>query len=331
MLAVAGCSAPATTAHPTAAAGVHAVSPVPSGRLLFRRYTDAEQTTGALFVSDTDGSQERRIVAPVTGLAIQNQNWSKDGTRIVFSRGTEGGKAEVHQIFTAASDGSGLHALTAGRPASGAVVPGFDDSPAFSPDGSTIAFVHAGGMVKNDELEHSDVYLMRSDGTEVRPVTHFAAYSGDCGGVAWSPDGKQLVAVRSDAATLRSALFVMDADGSHTRQLTPWKLGAGGLPDWSARGDVIVFRVADEDSGVGNFFSIRADGTGLRQLTHFTNRRIGHKIAFSPDGSWVAFAAADKDGVQDMYVAKADGSGLRLVKHTPFKEENGPAWAPVSH
>ena len=329
VLTITGCSTPAAVAHPTSTAAVQSASPVPPGQLLFRRYTDADQTTAALFVSDTDGTHERQIVPPTPGRAQQGQNWSDDGTKVVFTSRTTGDGAEAYQLFTSAADGSGLRALTPGRPAHGTTVPGFDDDPAFSPDGSTIAYVHSGGVIKNDELEHSDLFLMRADGSGAHSITHYAAYSGDSGGPAWSPDGKQLVVARFDAVGNRTALFVLDADGSHSRQLTDWKVGANGLLDWSSQGDLIAFRVADEESGVGNFFAIRADGTGLRQITHFTGRKVGHKIAFSPDGTWVTFAAADKDGVNDIYVSKVDGSSLHLVKHTPL-EENGPAWAPAN-
>jgi Tol biopolymer transport system component len=182
--------------------------------------------------------------------------------------------------------------------------------------------------VKNDELEHLDVFLMRADGSGVRAITHAAAYSGDSGGIAWSPDGRRLVVARFDAVGARTALFVMNADGSHSRRLTDWKLGAAGIPDWSARGDLIVFRVAPEETGIGNFFAIKADGTGLRQVTRFTGWAVGHKIAFSTDGVWVTFAA-HKEGTNDIYVCRIDGSGLHRVARTPL-EENGPAWGPAT-
>ena len=329
IMGLAGCSAPATAHNPQRTAiAARSAAPAPPGRLLFRRYTDAAQTTSALFISDTDGTHERQIVAAPPGTAQQNQIWSPDGRSIVYENIAMSGDSESHQLMTSAADGSGVHPLTPGRPSHGSTVPGFDGDPAFSPDGRTIAYVHSSGTVKNNELEHSDVYLMRSNGSAVRPITHYAAYSGDSGGIAWSPDGKRLVVGRYDAVGSRTALFVMNTDGANSRQLTPWDVGASGLPDWSANGDLIVFRVAPEETGIGNFFAVHSDGSGLHQITHFANRKIGHKVAFSPDGTWVTFAAADSNGVNDMYIMRTDGTGLRLVKHTPL-EENGAAWAPA--
>jgi Tol biopolymer transport system component len=106
-------------------------------------------------------------------------------------------------------------------------------------------------------------------------VTKSAAYAGDAGGVAWSPDGKRLVYARSNASASKPAggraLFIIDLDGSHERQLTPWSAGADGTPDWSST-NLIVFRaVADEESANGNFFTVHPDGTALTQITHFTD------------------------------------------------------------
>jgi TolB protein len=326
-----GCAPSATAGRstPTPSASPRAVRvtdpPVPGGRLLFRRFLDAAQTQGALFVCDSDGSHERRIVPPAADVAYEDLNWSRDGSRFVFTRVTSSGGNEAHRIFSAKSDGTSVHALTAGKPAHGASVPGFDGSPVFSPDGSRIAYVHSSGLVEHDELEHSDVYVMRADGSDAKPITRFAPYSGDSGGIAWSPDGKHLVAVRSDAVAGTTALFVMEPDGSHTRRLTKPSLGAGGQTDWTARGDLIAFRVADEDSGIGNFFVIRSDGGGLRQVTHLTETKVSHKVAFSPDGTWITFAVADSRGSNDLAVAAVSDGRVRIVKHTAL-EESGPSW-----
>ena len=323
--AVSGCSSP-VAAHPAASVAAHrTAAAVPLGRLLFRRYSDATQISGALLVSSTDGSEERQIVAPKAGVAIQDQNWSSDGSRIVFTEVSGGDASEAHRLFTVHADGSGLRALTPGRPADGTSVPGFDDSAAFSPDGSLIAYVHAEGTVANDELQHSDVYVMHADGSGARRITHYAAYSGDSGGIAWSPDGRRLVVGRSTPAGT-SALYVMGVDGSGSRRLTPTALGAGGSPDWTAHGDLIAFRVAAEDTGVGDFYTVRSDGSHLRQVTHLGGKKISHKIAFSPDGTWLAFAMSDPGSANDMVVAALADGRPHVVKHTAV-EENGPAWA----
>ena len=91
---------------------------------------------------------------------------------------------------------------------------------------------------------------------------------------AWSPDGNQLVFEVQNLGTAeppnRHALFIVDADGSGLRQLTPWSLNAGDDPDWSPDGKLILFRtVSASNRHHGNLHTIRPDGTGLRMLTNY--------------------------------------------------------------
>jgi Tol biopolymer transport system component len=64
-----------------------------------------------------------------------------------------------------------------------------ESAPAWSPDGSYLAFVAC------RECTTSDLYVMNADGSGVTRVTEDAALDG---GSAWSPDGKTL-AYHSDA------------------------------------------------------------------------------------------------------------------------------------
>ena len=69
---------------------------------------------------------------------------------------------------------------------------------------------------------------------------------------AWSPDGTKLVFVRYRAQAQprprgRVAMFLINANGSGERQLTPWALRAGDHPDWSpSDGERILFAQSSE-------------------------------------------------------------------------------------
>ncbi len=319
-----------------------ASGPPPPGRIAFRRYLDAAETSGALFTSATDGSGEQQITDPPASAVDDFPDWSPDGTRLLFTRYADlGTDHESHRLFTVSSDGTGLTPLSPDVAAHGDVVDGFDDNGVFSPDGTRIAFIYAHGQVAeggthgipvgSDQLEFSSVVVMDVDGGNRNEVTHDAAYSGDSGGVAWSPDGKQLVYSRWNSAAANPpkgrALFIVDIDGRNQRQLTPWDIGASGTPDWSAATDLIIFRkVADEESGVGNFFTIRPDGTTLTQITDFTDTVISHKVGFSSDGLWVVFAKTATNGRNDVFIAKGDGSGVRSVTNAA-QADSSPDWS----
>ena len=275
-----------------------------SGRIVFRRYADADGTSGSLFLINADGSNEQPLTPAKSGVIDNDANWAPDGKRLVFSRGSgdTDGELEAHQLVTMSviNGKAGKETpLTAGIPLRNGVIAGWDQGPDFSPDGQRVAYVHTSGE-GTDPVQHSDVFVIDADGTHPHRVTQFAESSGTTGGPRWSPDGKRLVFSRTLAASETpaggQALFLINADGTGLHQLTPWTLMAAGLPDWSPVTNLIAFRAAPEESGIGNFFTIRPDGSGLTQVTHLKNTVISHQVGFSPDGRWLVFSIAPPDG-----------------------------------
>jgi Tol biopolymer transport system component len=98
-----------------------------------------------------------------------------------------------------------------------------DGSPAWSPDGNTIAF-----NSKRDQNWNSyvAVYLMNIDGTNVRQLTFLAPMTA--GAPAWSPDGLRL------AFDSSAAIWTINADGTQGRQITtPGSYAATNLAAWA--------------------------------------------------------------------------------------------------
>ena len=332
---LAGCSTSAGPPAGTKSSPTNAgAPPAPAGRLVFREYLNSDQDRAALFSVKSDGTGVRQLTKPGGQEVDADASWSPDGSQIVFTRyiaiNTE---AEAHQIVVMNADGTGQKALTPGHPA-GATIAGFDDSPAFSPDGKQIAYIHGNGEIEDiggrEQLEHSNIWLMHADGTNQHAITEGKAYSADLGGLAWSADGKQLAfgvwnSQDSDPAGGR-AMFVMNLDGTGRHQLTPWPIGADGFPDWSATANEIVFRAApDEESGIGNFYLVRPDGTHLTQITHYNNEVASHRVTFSPDGKWIAYGVSPNDATIHIYESRIDGSGARAITKTKLASSS-PDW-----
>lgn len=319
---LAGCTASVSAPHQTTSTSPPSASTSATGKILYRQLLDSAGDRGALFVMNADGTGKVQLTRPVKNEIDAEGDWSPDGTKIVFTRSINtNADGESHQLVLMNADGSDQKALTPGKPMSGGHVPGFDDFGTFSPDGRTIAYSHSSGDIQADGQTPRlvDVYVMNTDGSGARNVTRSAAYSGERDGLAWSPDGKQLLYVlwNLDGATPANgrALFLIGADGKGDHRLTDWKLGADGSPDWSRTSGLIVFRSApDEESGVGNFFTIKPDGTSLHQVTHLEGVTVSHKVSFSPDGRVIVFGRADKDGtVQLATQGVTSGALLPLV------------------
>lgn len=317
-------SAPPVAHHPE----------VPAGHIVFRRFLDVSETTGALFETDTDGNHEVQLTHPHTGEVDGEPDWSPDGTKILFSKLVNGGnnqdpnQPETHQIVEINADGSGSKDLTVAKPPSGQL--SFNDQAVYSPDGKSIAYTHGDGVLGTQQLTNTGVYIMNADGSAPHEVVAMGQYAADLNGPVWSPDGRQLLFNVINSGTGKPsggrAFFIVNSDGTGSHQLTAWNSGSDGFPDWSASG-LIVFRIAlDEESGVGNFFTIHPDGTGLTQVTKLANKAVSNKASFSPDGNWITFAAQTDSGMQIM-VSRLDGTSSYVVD--PSKRgSSAPDWSP---
>ena len=137
---------------------------------------------------------------------------------------------------------------------------------------------------------------------------------------AWSPDGKQIAFV-SDR-TGKPDLFILDVEEGTARRLT-FEGSYSGDPDWSPRGDWIVF--ASRVDGDFQIFRIRPDGTERTQLTSGPGDSMSP--SWSPNGRLIAFSS-NQAGTYDIYLLRMDGSGRKRITWDAH-DASDPAWSPA--
>lgn len=278
--------------QPDACGGPKRPHPEIGGELLYTCYA-APQIPGGLFLLDVATGHVQRLT-PDRALN-QFGAWSPHGSEIVFLSTRDGRE----DIYVMGVPGKAVRRLTNGF--------GFNGFPSWSPDGSWIAFDSGRAGVKGPVGAagfHSNIYLMRPDGSDARRLTSWTGYDGY---PIWSPDGSRLAFVSDRGGALD--VYTMRPAGSDQRQLTHHEGGRGlaTFPSWSPDGSEIVFDASNPagDAVGASLYRISAGGGEVTRVT----RGYDYRPTWSPDGSWIAFLAS-RHGHTQLFAVRPDGSGL---------------------
>ena len=210
-------------------------------------------------------------------------------------------------IYSAKADGTGIVNLTKS--------PGYDAEGAVSPDGKQIVFCSLRGAFPLEKLTpeekaryekdpawFGDIYLMNSDGSNVRQLSKAPGYDG---GPFFSPDGERIVWRRFDASGMNADVFTMKLDGSDERQLTDFKC-MSWAPYFHPSGKYVIFTA--NKFGFDNFELFIADATGGKEPVRVTNTPGFDGLpVFSPDGTQLSWASGrTTDGKSQIFLANWD-------------------------
>jgi dipeptidyl aminopeptidase/acylaminoacyl peptidase len=189
----------------------------------------------------------------------------------------------------------------------------FDESaPAWSPDGTQVAFIrrHAAGDFDKDANQDVFVVAARA-GAEPRRLT--TTTPEESGPIAWSPDGKLLAYLLGDeprySAYVQAKLVVTPASGGATRSLTDALDRPARSPLFSRDGSAVVFGVVDDRSE--HIARVPVGGGRVERLV--SGDRVVSSFTGGPDGGFAVLASTPTQ-IPEIHALEA-GSLRRLSRH----------------
>jgi Tol biopolymer transport system component len=305
---------------------------------------------GRLVVRDADGTARDLLTEPHED---RFPVWSPNGRQIAFVRGSEEAlKGDVYLLDAAgkserfvARNGSPVWLrdgrLLISRPKGFAtaedpdriVMPLDGVSPAFSPDGRSIAFLRnrseEGPEMKGepDLIDvQSTLFVQQSDGTGVRRLAKSAGSSYQrlvYDAPVWAPDGQSIFIAQFDpggggSGSLHQISVAGGRDRTVARDLDTDFEAFAVSPD----GQKVAFPTFD------SIDVVRLDDLDRERIV--TLDRVGaYAVKWSPNGEELAYVADDYDieTAAKLWVVDADGSDRRLVSR-PGDAVNSFDWRP---
>jgi Tol biopolymer transport system component len=159
---------------------------------------------GYIHVMNADGSHQRLLTS---GYGDDSPAWSPDSQTIVYTHPNldQYGDEQGSQLELVASDGSA-------RPTTLYQSSGIVLDPAWSPDGTTIAFAST--------EDGGGIFTIHPDGSGLTKLVSPASFPMDARSPVWSPDGSRLA-----FADTQDGIYIVNADGSASMQI-PGAIGS---------------------------------------------------------------------------------------------------------
>ena len=283
---------------------IGSVKPAAQGRwqVEFRLYDIYKEKQLAGYSYVVGGDRLRAVAHQISDLIYEKLTGEQGvfSTRIAYITRESVGKRFNYKLQIADSDGyNPVTVLSSAEPLI---------SPAWSPDGTRIAYV-------SWEQRRPILYMQNVvNGARSR----IAEFNGINSAPAWSPDGTKLALTLSRDGN--TEIYVMRLSDSSLTRLTS-NPAADTEPAWSPDGRNIIF--TSDRSGKPQIYRMRPDGSDVERVTF--EGEYNARASYSADGSMLTLVS----GAQGRYHAALlhlQSSVLQVLTDTPLDES--PSFAP---
>ena len=196
--------------------------------------------------------------------------------------------------------------------------------PTFSPDGRTLAFVR----LKANALS-GDIYVLplssslQPQGEPKLLISNELSFFG----LAWTLDGREIIAARGTSTFTSGSLWRIAADGSGSQERLAFTGDGTASPSLSRQGRRLAY-----SRGTSDYNIWRLELTGTRRAASppakfIASTRIDEDAQFSPDGKRIAFYS-NRSGNDEIWVCNRDGSAAVQVTSLGGPSCGTPRWSP---
>ena len=255
---------------------------------------------GKVYQIDQDGADMKLVSS--TDRQAMSPAWGADGRRFAYME-FQAGKGWL--FLQDMATGKRTPVSTTGS--------ALDFTPAFSPDGQSIAFSRA-------TEEGTDLYTINiKNNCCLRRLT--VGRFSDNLSPTFSPDGQRIAFVSTRPGLPQ--IYVMAADGTDQQLFAPFDYGVTGssnAPEWSPDGQSVAFH--RDVAGTLQVFVLDVRTRTVRQLTSVGRNE---DPTWAPDSRHLAFVS-DRSGYRQLWIIDLDTGRIR-----PLLQQSGarlPAWSP---
>ncbi len=310
----------------TLPATAQAVFPGNNGKILFVSGRDGGDAQADTYI--IDGPSDTTLDGPTDLIAGQHRHpvWSADGRFIVYAiRVADAGCTPATDEDLYIHDTLGIGGTVIFHPSANCIL---EDHPAFSPDGSKVAYESEVGT-------QSDIMIANADGsgtpqnlTNSTGVLEFTP--------AWSPNGRFIYYARRFTAQTELDIYRQRADGTGTPSFITISATNEFQPELSPDGAKVCYTAGPFGSPEADILVENVDGSGSPveisppdSTTPPVAVDADYDCGWSPEGKTIAFTRGTFGNGQLQFAPSNDSGPVTPYGNNSAFFEGNVDWAPI--